>query len=476
MPVLLRDYQEEMISGARRALKVHRRVLLQAPTGAGKTVLAAFMISESVARGRSAWFICHRAELVEGTSKTLAKFGIPHGFIAAGVPRAPGLLTQVCSIDTLKARLSSLEAPRLAVIDEAHHAGAEGWAAVIAWLHANGTIIVGLSATPKRPDGRGLDGQFDDMVMGPSVAWLMERGHLARYAAYIPGGGMDMGGVRKHAGDFSGADIDRKTDKGKLVGDCITHWRKLAGGLRSVGFGYSLPFSRWMAEQFTAAGIPAAHLDGETPGDERRRIIQGYASGEILVLWNRFLFGEGFDLAAIAQRDVTIDCVIDNAPTVSLPLAMQRWGRCLRPSDQVVEKVILDHAGNTRRHGFPEDEREWSLEGEAKGASKRDGPPPPVDCPGCFRQLRRPLPDRCPTCGHQLDLAREWRPKDVIDAELKKATEAEKRAVRYNLLREQSDAKSLAELVNLGRKRGHRDPITWAGQIWRARKRKHEPA
>src|SRR6478736_178251 len=175
-----------MIDEARNRLAVVRRLLLQAPTGAGKTALASFMAGQSAAARRPVWFVCHRAELVTQTSLTFAKFGIAHGFIAAGHRFNLAELVHVCSIDTLKNRLATLPPPKLAIIDEAHHCSAAGWALVIDWLHSHGTRIVGLSATPQRLDGKGLDKHFDDMVLGPSVEWLIEQGHLSPYRVFAP--------------------------------------------------------------------------------------------------------------------------------------------------------------------------------------------------------------------------------------------------------------------------------------------------
>ena len=118
--VNLRDYQADMIGRIRQALKRSNRVLAQAPTGAGKTVLASYMVGQTTAKGQAAWFICHRAELVEGTSKTFHKFGQAHGLIAAGHPMNLAALAQVCSIQTLVNRLEHLKPPRLAIVDECH--------------------------------------------------------------------------------------------------------------------------------------------------------------------------------------------------------------------------------------------------------------------------------------------------------------------------------------------------------------------
>lgn len=441
-----------------------RRVLLQAPTGAGKTALASYMIGGSASRGKLAYFICHRAELIAQTSATFRKFGIPHSFIAAGLPYDPRMPVQICSIDTLKVRAHLVPEPSLAVWDECHHIAAAGWLAVMnGWTRC---YHIGLSATPWRTDGAGLDGMFDDMVLGPAVAWLIEHGHLSPYLAFVPEGGMKMHDKRRK-NEFTAADIDKKVDRPKLVGDIIKHWRKNANGMRSIAFGYSLDFCDYMVGEFNAAGIPAAYLDGTTPKEERRNTIAAYADGRLAVLWNRYLFGEGFDLAAIAQRDVTIDCVIDAAPTVSLAMAMQRWGRALRPQEDKTA-ILLDHAGNMLKHGFPDDEREWTLQGREKdsngGAS--EGPPPPVICEGCFNAIKRPLPPCCPHCDKPLRGQANF--DDAVDdgRELVAANDNEKAAIRAQRKREEQEAKDIGALIALGKRRGYDNPAGWAMKKW----------
>lgn len=445
-----------------------RRVLIQAPTGAGKTALASFMAAQSAARNAGVWFICHRAELVDGTSKTFTKFGIRHGFIAAGLPMNLRELVQVCSIDTLKNRLATMVAPKLAIIDECHHSSAAGWALVVQWLTENGAYVIGLSATPQRLDGQGLDAHFDEIVLGPTVAWLMEQGHLSPYrmfAPHIP----DMKGVRRAMGDFSKKETAEKMDKPKLTGDIISHWRQRAEGLRTIGFGVNVAHSQHLADSFCAAGIPAAHLDGSTDKGVRRRIIQEYAGGDIEVLFNTALFDEGFDLSAVAGTDVTIDALIDASPSQSLTKILQRWGRTLRPGPGKWS-IILDHAGNCMRHGFPDDEREWSLEGKEKGKAANDNaPPPPVVCESCFNAIRQPIPDLCPYCEKRL--RKELKPVEVADGELREMGEDDKARIRKQRAQEQAEAKTLDELVKLGHQRGYASPMGWAQKVFAGRRR-----
>jgi superfamily II DNA or RNA helicase len=458
--IALRPYQSDLERRTGEALRRVKRVLLQCPPGGGKTAIATSISQKFASRGAQAWFICHRAELVEQTSKTFHKHGLPHGYIAAGYPLSLGQLVQVCSIDTLKGRLDKLKAPRIALVDEAHHGGAAGWALVIKWLVDNGCQVIGLSGTPRRHDGTGLDAHFDELVLGPAVDWLMAEGYLSQYAIYAPSA-PDMVGVRKLMGEYNKADAEERMRKPKLTGSMTTHWLKYGKGLRTIGFAVSVAHSTYLRDEFRGAGVKAEHLDGKTPKAERKRIIAGFADGDIEVIFNVALFGEGFDLSAIAGRDVTIDCVIDAAPGLSLPWYLQKVMRCMRPAPGKVG-IILDHAGNCHRHGFPDDDREWTLEGSGKGkkAGAADGPPPPLTCGGCFIQIRRPLPECCPGCGKRLTA--EVKPLEVAEGVLGLVTAAEKKAIRARRQQEEDDCADLGAMVALGQRRGHMQPITWA--------------
>lgn len=430
------------------------------------------MAAAFASRNRAVWFLCHRGELVEQTSKTFTRYGLRHGFIAADYPQSLGELVQICSIDTLKNRLDQLTAPALALIDECHHSGAAGWALVIKWLTDKGTKIVGLTGTPQRHDGAGLDDHYDEIVLGPSVAWLMAEGHLSQYAIYAPSA-PDMAGVGTMGGEWARGETARRMQAPKLTGDIIKHWRKLANGMRTVGFAMTVKHSEHMAALFNAAGIPSAHLDGKTPKTERKRIIMDFAEGRLSVIWNVGLFGEGFDLAAIAQMDITIDCVIDAAPTRSLSWYLQKVMRPMRPAPGKVA-IILDHAGNSNVHGYPEDDRDWSDawkgRDKRKKAANDNAPPPPVTCGECFRQVRRPVPELCPGCG--TPMTAEQRAIAVAPEDLEKKEAAEKKATKERLAREQAECKTLHELADLFRRRGHKKPVERAGVVYGARRRK----
>lgn len=448
-------------------MRRRRRVLVVLPPGGGKTVIAAFIAQAFAGQGRQTFFNCHRAELLKQTSGTFADCGLAHSFIAAGKPMYVNAAVQVCSIDTLKNRLKKLQEPRAVIWDECHHIGAAGWAAIMdAWPNAK---HIGLTGTPWRLDGTGLGEYFDEMVLGPTTAELISMGNLAPYEIFAPDT-PDMKGVRKQMGDFAKGEAADEMTKPKLVGNIIKHWRQNAGGLLTVGYAVNVAHSRFMTEQFNLAGIPAAHLDGGTEGGERTRVIQDYADGRIQVLWNVGLFGEGFDLSAWAGRPVTIDAAILANPTQSLSKYLQESMRPMRPRPGKVA-IINDHAGNSNRHGFPDDPREWDLSTREKKAANDNGPPPPITCDGCFRQIRRPTPQNCPHCGKLLLAENESKPIEVAEGELKKRTEEDKAAIRRQLAFEQSQAKTLDELVALGHRRGYPSPMAWARKVFAGRRR-----
>jgi len=373
---------------------------------------------------------------------------------------------QVCSIDTLKNRAALLPPPALVIWDECHHLGAAGWRRVQEMLLD--AYHVGLSATPQRLDGKPLDAHFDDIVLGPQPAWLIEQGHLSGYRAYAPSA-PDMTGVRKQMGDFTRGEAEKRADTPKLTGDAIKHWQKYARGLRSVGFAVTVAHSQHLAEQFRGAGIPAAHLDGSSHKSERERIIRDFADGQLQVLFNVDLFGEGFDMAAISQRDVTIDCVMQMRPTQSVALHLQQLGRALRPA-QGKTAILLDHAGNIQRHGLPDDDREWSLEGrDGSGKAANDNSPPlPVTCDECFGQIRRPLPPECPYCGYRL--ASPAGQIEVADGDLVEITEAQKQEMRRQRSREEAGCRTLEDWSQLAAARGYKQG--WANKRYELRRRR----
>lgn len=439
-------------------------VLTFAPTGFGKTVLAAALIKMIFDAGKRVIFCVHRVDLITQTAKTFQKFGIPFSYIAAGLHYNPYHRVFIASIASLKNRMEKIPADYV-MVDEAHLSAASGWAKVA--LHYKGlrARLIGLTGSPERLDGKPLGDVWDTMVMGPSVRWLIEQGHLSRYRAFSPKG-VDLSGVHTRGGDYVASEIDDLMAGRAVLAGAVKHWRKYADGKRTIGFAPSVARAEQLAAEFRSNGINAVALDANTPQEERRRSFIGFADRQIDVIMNCQLFCEGFDLAAQVDRDVTIECVLDYSPTQSLARHLQKHGRGLRRKPDAA--ILLDLVGGFGRLGLPDEEREWSLEGRAK----KDREVEVAQCSECFAS-HDPAP-KCPECGHVYPVlergeAGEGRVLDEVEGELEEIDVEALRAQRRN---EQGKAKSLDDLVSLATARNYRSPEKWAAHIYSARQAK----
>lgn len=384
----LRDYQQTSVDDIRSAYRSGKRAtVLVIPTGGGKTVTATSMVALSASRGRNVLWLAHRQELIGQASDTFKASGIDHGVIMRGrsMNRLP---VQVGMVATVKNRLDKIQAPHFIVIDEAHHATASTYKKIIeAYPRAH---LLGLTATPQRTDGTGLGDVFDSIVIGPTMPELIAGGSLTPYRLFVPPQTVDVSGVKITAGEFNKGQIAAAADRASITGDAVDHYCRVGGGL-ATAFCCSVEHAEHVAEAFRGAGISATRIDGSMGDDERRSILTAYARREIMVLTSVDLIGEGFDLPAL-------EVAILLRPTQSLIVFLQQVGRVLRPAPGKSEAVILDHAGNSLRHGFPDDPRDWSLEGRKKGARVQVGRIPVTTCGACFAAYR-PTLDKCPFCG-----------------------------------------------------------------------------
>jgi DNA repair protein RadD len=412
----LRPYQRWVIERLyARIAKGLRRILLVAPTGSGKTVIAAAVIAEAVAQSRRVVFLAHRRELITQASAKLYAAGVDHGIILAGFPPRLREPVQVASIATLHARAirtDTIELPAadLVVVDEAHHATAATYRRLLEAYPA--ATIIGITATPCRGDGRGLGDIFEALIECPPVAELITGGFLVGTKVFAPSR-PDLMGVRVERGDYVERDLAPRMDQADLVGDIVSHWHRLADRRPTVVFASSVGHAVHLRDEFRRSSVVAEHLDGSTPTDDRDGILAGLARGTVEVVCNYGVLTEGWDSPSVS-------CVVLARPTKHHGLFRQMIGRVLRPVPGKADALVLDHAGAVFEHGFIEEPVKWTLlpgrraENPVHAARTNYRAPALTTCPECSAVRFEGHP--CPAC--------KWRPTrkaeavDVAEGEL----------------------------------------------------------
>jgi superfamily II DNA or RNA helicase len=396
----LYKFQGKAINELRSAIaRRYRHLLLQAPTGAGKTVIAADIVKRATDKGRRVMFLAHRRELVNQCADKLLNFGVDHGLLMAGEFPYGAADCQVASIDTLRARCittNKMPLPQadVIIIDECHRSLAPTYIKIIESYPD--AVVLGLTATPIRGDGKGLGHVYDYMVKCPSIMELIKLGHLVMprtFAPTIP----DLTGVRKQAGDWHPSDLERAMNHRRLVGDIVTHWHRLASDRPTVVFASGVKHSINLKDEFVRQGVRAAHVDGDTPLADRAELIDDLKKGNIQVVCNYGVLTEGFD-------EPTLSACVLARPTKHLGLYLQMAGRTLRPADKKKDSLIIDHSGNVYEHGFVTDDHDWALEeGKALHSDTAErqrvfDEKQPITCVMCTAVYTGQLP--CPKCGH----------------------------------------------------------------------------
>ena len=431
----LYPHQLKMVTDARESLRAHRSCILRSPTGSGKTVVASRIILSCYERSRPAIFTVHRRELIDQTAVLFREFGIPFGVISPEYEQTDSLI-QIASIETLRRR--DLPIPDLLVCDECQHSIAATWQET---LNKYGSkLLLGLSATPSRTDGRGLGGVFKSMVHGPETKWLQDNGFLAPYRYYAPAiPATDQLPVR--AGDYTAESVAEMMDKPSVTGDAVAHYKRLCPDSRAIAFCATVSHAENTAAIFRTQGIPAEAISGKTPKAERDAAIESFRNGEIRVLCNCDLISEGFDCPAM-------ETAILLRPTQSLALFLQQVGRCLRYQPGKVA-FSLDHSGNGLRHGLPNQVREWSLEDTARKPRGEQVEAVRI-CSRCLAAYEITAAC-CPYCG----AVKEPTPREIKqrEGELQEIRELEiKRTQRIEVGR----AQTLQDLEAIARARGYK--------------------
>jgi superfamily II DNA or RNA helicase len=452
MTLTLRPRQTQAVEDLRQSYASgHRAPILVAPTGFGKTATATEIVRLTVSRSRSVWFLAHLREILDDTAERLMAAGISHGSIRAGRSSDYSQLVQVVAVQTA-VRRSGLPRPDLIIIDECHLAVAESYRKVIA--AAGHPLLLGLTGTPQRLDGRGLGEVFDRLVPTCSTAELIGEALLAPVRVFAPPGA-DLSKLHTRAGDFDQVEASEVLSRPAVVGDALSHWRKLCAGRRGVAFCTTVAHAQAVAEQWQQAGYRAVAVHGGSDDAERREAVAGLRAGRLDLVACAQLWIAGVDVPEI-------DTVIWLRPTQSLTAWLQGNGRGLRIARGKRDLLVLDHVGNCQRLGHPLEVHQWSLEGRVKRS--REAALSVKVCPQCFAAMPSAR-QTCPDCGHEFKPER--RELQHVDGEL-----VEVQQQRREAKREQGRAQTVEDLIALGKRRGMKNPRAWARHVIAARQSK----
>ena len=396
----LRQYQKDVLNNIVRShRKGNKRILLQAATGSGKTVMAVAFIEYYLKQGKKVMFLAHRRELIHQAAETLKAFGIDYGIIMASETKEKNAFAdvQVVSVDTLRARAINkkkidLPGADLMIIDEAHRSMSNTYKKIIE-LYPD-SLVLGLTATPVRSDGTGLGLIYEDMVKAPDIKELIASGSLCEaiyYSPTVP----DLTGIKMTAGDYNKKSLAALMETSKnLVADILQTWFSLANGKQTLLFATSVKHSQSLMESFVDKGVTAAHIDGSTELEERQRILEAFSRKEITIICNCMVLTEGFDAPSAEV------CILAR-PTKSKGLYIQMIGRVLRPYKDKANAIIIDHSGAVYLHGFIDEDHDWKLtygkEQEATSGEAKPQEEKVIICEGCFRSYSGS--NICPQCG-----------------------------------------------------------------------------
>jgi superfamily II DNA or RNA helicase len=423
----LRPHQTKAIDMLRLSIMAgKRRPMLQAPTGFGKTLLAAAIVQGALSKGKRVVFTVPAISLIDQTVQSFMAEGIDQiGVIQASHEMTdPAQPIQVASVQTLQRR----EFPRadIVVVDEAHRAHK----VVFEWMDKAKIPFVGLSATPWT---KGLGKHYDDLIIAATTQELIDGGYLSPFRVFAPSH-PDLSGVRTTAGDYNEADLSEAMDKPQITADVVETWLKLARGRPTLCFGVDRAHAKSLQAGFEKVGVQAAYMDAFTDMEAREQIRRDFESGRVRVVCNVGVLTTGVDW--------DVRCLVLARPTKSEMLFTQIVGRALRTASGKEDALILDHTDTTLNLGFVTDIHHETLDmgrmaGKQAARPQEHRPRLPKECTSCSF-LKPAGVHKCPNCG----FAPAQQPTvEVVDGELEQVrgkkrelSSDEKRAIYGGLL------------------------------------------
>ena len=384
----LRSYQQDVKDKIFTLWKSEKNVMLQMPTGAGKTILFSSVINDIIKVPDSKiLIIAHRQELLDQISSHLSKYNIEHGIISSNRKRRLEKNVQVASIQTLTHKnneeITKNFVPDFIVIDEAHHTLAKTYDQL--WKLYPRSWKLGVTATPCRINGAPFTNHFSELISSLSVKELIEKGFLSDYTFYTENPDSDLSkailSIKKKSstGDYRIDDLLQNLNVERHVKKLVLSYSTYANGLKGIVYCISIEHAHNICEAYKNIGVVAEFIDSKTPKIERGQIVQDFKEGKIQVLVNVDIFSEGFDCPDVEFIQMA-------RPTWSLSKYMQQVGRGLRTSPGKDKTIILDNAGMYARFGLPSDTRLWNA--TFAGVDFRDHYIGSVGSKNCYLRLK----------------------------------------------------------------------------------------
>lgn len=359
MPTL-HPYQQQAVNNVISRFSTNKSVMLQMPTGTGKTHVFCEIIKNV---NKRTLVLVHTRELVEQIQQRLLAFGIKAGTIMAGTIQQPHLMVQIASIQTLTKRDIAYWPTKvsLIVIDEAHHATAHSYQSILQNYSQSDVKILGVTATPYRMNNSGFKGTFETLIESLPMNHFIEQGYLSGFR-HLATASPELSRIKidKITNDYDLTELGYLMSQETIMSDLIESYIKHGNNQQCIVFAVNRYHSKAIVERYKEVGISAAYIDSKTPKEERKTIIAQFKAGKIKVLSNVQIFTEGFDCPDISVVQLA-------RPTQSLVLYMQMVGRGLRKKQDGSQALILDNAGLWKKHGLVTKHRKWKLEGVENG-------------------------------------------------------------------------------------------------------------
>ncbi len=345
---VLRDYQQEMKVRLFEEWNLHRNVMIQMPTGTGKTHLLTAIVREFLHRSDTqVWIVAHRRELVEQIEETVAKYGI----------KKEAEAVKVMSIQWLSRNWKDIDRePGLIVIDEAHHALAETYREL--WVRYPEARKLGMTATPCRLNRKGFTELFDALITSWSISEFIGKGWLSVFdyvsirANSVEQRLIDTLRKRGADGDYQVKEMNELLNRRSGIGRLYESIEKYASGKKGIVYAISIAHARQIATYYSVRGVMAVAIDSKTPALERKRLVEDFRQGKIKVLVNVDIFSEGFDCPDVEFIQLA-------RPTLSLAKYLQQVGRGLRKSGNKESCMLIDNVGLYRIFGLPTRKWDW---------------------------------------------------------------------------------------------------------------------